>query len=69
VPTDREIRALARQSWPGGLSRVHEPAQLPTAQERLATMWQLAVDAWSLRGEASPDYPRDQIPGRVIRPG
>lgn len=68
MPTERELRAQHRQHWSGGLTRTHEPAQLPTPQERLASMWQLALDAWSLRAEALPTYERAQIPGRLLRP-
>ena len=68
MPTERELRAQRRQSWAGGLTRAHEPAQLSTPEERLASMWQLALDAWSLRGEALPSYTRAALPGRVIRP-
>jgi hypothetical protein len=67
MPIERELRALRRQNWAGGLTRAHEPAQLPTAEQHLASMWQLALDAWSLRGEALPSYTR-RAPGRVIRP-
>jgi hypothetical protein len=68
MPSERELRALRRQRWSGGLTRTHEPAQLHTPEERLASMWQLALDAWSMQGEALPDYTRGEIPGRVIRP-
>ena len=67
MPSERELRAMRRSTWTGGLTRAHEPAQLPTAEERLASMWQLALDAWSIRGERLPDYERAQIPGRLIR--
>lgn len=43
MPTERELRAQRRQSWPGGLTRAHEPAQLSTPEERLASMWQGAA--------------------------
>ena len=39
-----------------------------TTEERLAMMWPLACEAWSLAGRAIPDYPRDRMPVRVIRP-
>ena len=67
MASDRERRALERRSWPGKLATTHEPAQLATAEERLASMWQLALDAWSIQGKELPDYTRDQIPGRLIR--
>jgi hypothetical protein len=68
MKTERELRALRRQSWPGGLMTEHRAAQLDTPEERLATMWPLALDAWSLSGAPLPDYERATIPGRLIRP-
>lgn len=38
-----------------------------TAAQRLATMWQLALDAWSFTGRALPDYARADAPIRLIR--
>lgn len=69
MPSTREERAAARQNWPGTIGTVHRPAQLPTAAERLASMWQLALDAWSHTGQPLPDYTRANIPGKLIRPG
>jgi hypothetical protein len=68
MSSERELRALRRRNWPGGLSTEHRAAQLDTAEERLATMWQLALDAWSLSGEPLPVYERETMPGRLIRP-
>ena len=65
----RQRRAEGRHTWEGGLTTTHEPAQLSTPEERLATMWQLAVDAWALQGAPLPDYARDAIPGRILRRG
>ena len=39
-----------------------------TPQERIAMMWRLARDAWTLAGRTIPDYPRERMPVRVIRP-
>jgi hypothetical protein len=33
-----------------------------TAEERLAMMWDLAREAWSLTGRPLPDYPRGATP-------
>jgi hypothetical protein len=33
-----------------------------SAQERLALMWPLALEAWALVGRAVPDYPRSEAP-------
>lgn len=66
--TPRELRALQRQNWPGGLTEEHEPAQLPTAIGRLNSMWQLACDAWQYSEEPMPEYDRSTMPGKLIRP-
>jgi hypothetical protein len=69
MPSDRELRSHRRRSRPGGLTTEQEPAQLGTPEERLASMWQLALDAWSYTGNPLPSYDRAAIPGRLIRPG
>ena len=38
-----------------------------TPQQRLAMMWPLALDAWSLSGRPLPRYARDRMPLHVIR--
>lgn len=38
-----------------------------TAEERLAMMWPLAVDAWASAGRRLPKHKREGMPGRVIR--
>lgn len=38
-----------------------------TATERIAMMWPLAVEAWSLAGLSIPDYTRKTLPGRILR--
>ena len=37
-----------------------------TAEERLAMMWPLALEAWTLTGAALPDYARCEAPVRVV---
>ena len=39
-----------------------------TVEERLAMMWQLAVDAWASMGEPIAEYERASAPGRILRP-
>ena len=39
-----------------------------TAEERLAMMWPLAVEAWSLTGEPMPEYEREDTPIRWLPP-
>jgi hypothetical protein len=56
-----------RKTWPVRLYRLgEEPGDdqtgLNTPEERLAMMWDLAVDAWSLSGRPIPDYPRHETP-------
>ena len=68
----RRARARARASWPiARYALGHEPSDdlsaTTTADERLAMMWPLALDAWAAMGEPIPDYPRSEAPGRVIR--
>lgn len=62
-----------RSSWPVRRFRLGaEPNEnlrgQTTAEERLAMMWELAVQAWRLAGHPLPDYDRATAPGRVIRP-
>ena len=63
----------ARARWPVRTFRLEDPLgpdlfAATTADERLAMMWPLAPDAWAPAGRTMPDYPRDRMPGRVIRP-
>ena len=39
-----------------------------TAEERLAMMWPLAVEAWSLTGQPMPEYERKDTPVRWLPP-
>ena len=40
-----------------------------TAEERLAMMWPLALEAWSLMGVPIPDSDRGSMPVRRVLPG
>ncbi len=40
-----------------------------TAEERIAMMWPLATEAWSLTGRPMPDYEREEAPVRWFPPG
>lgn len=69
----REARRAARAHWPVRKFRLaHDPgpdlSATTTAEERLAMMWPLAREAWTLAGRTIPDYPRHRMPIRVIRP-
>jgi signal transduction protein with GAF and PtsI domain len=37
--------------------------------ERIAMVTRLTEDAWAFTGAELPDYPRDRMPGKVIRRG
>jgi hypothetical protein len=64
-------RAERRRSW---VVRVHRLDNQPgedlsdqtTAEERLAMMWPLAVEAWRLSGRQMPEYIRAEIPVRIL---
>ena len=62
----------ARAAWPVRVFALgDEPSDdlsgRTTAEERLAMMWPLAVDAWTASGRPLPEYPRHLMPVRVIR--
>lgn len=72
-------RAKARGSWPVKILR---PGETPeeawdsltagtagTAEERLAMVWQITLDTWTLSGRPMPTYSRHDTPIRIIRPG
>jgi hypothetical protein len=67
-----ERRRAAAEHWPVRAYRLEaEPARDPldrsTIDERLAMMWPLAVQAWSVAARALPNYARSEAPGKVIR--
>jgi hypothetical protein len=72
-PTDDAVsRAAARSAWPVRRYRLgDEPADdlsdSTTPEERLAMMWPLAVEAWSLTGRPFPDFARGDAPVRRIQ--
>lgn len=56
-----------RSAWPVRKYRLgSEPSDdlsaSTTAEERLAMMWPLALEAWALTGAPLPDYPRERAP-------
>jgi len=68
-----EARRTARAHWPARVFRLEEApgpdlSATTTADERLAMMWPLAREAWSLAGRPIPQLPRHLTPVRVIRP-
>ena len=65
VPTEHVLES--RRGWPVRVCRLGEEpgddqSRLNTATERLAMMWDLARDAWSLSGRPLPEYPRHETP-------
>ncbi len=40
-----------------------------TPADRLAAMWSVALDAWTLSGKQLPDYARSEIPIRMFQRG
>ena len=68
-----EARRAARAHWPVRKFRLEDApgpdlSATTTAGERLAMMWPLACEAWTLAGRTIPDYPRHRMPIRIIRP-
>ena len=68
-----EARRLARAGWP--IRKValeaegaHDTRDVSTVDERVALVWQLTREAWSLQGREIPSYPRHEAPGRMVRP-
>ncbi len=70
----REERARARAQWPVRRVDIADAADSSdvmttgTPAERFAMVWALTLDAWAMRGDAIPDYPRNAAPGRLLRP-
>ncbi len=71
-----DVSAAARRgeraAWPVevfelGTEPSDDLSDRTTAEERLAMMWPLAVEAWTTSGRPLPDYSRHRMPCRVIR--
>lgn len=70
--TSLEERSAARAAWPGrklaaGETTSDDLSSSTTAEDRVAMVWQLTLDAWAMSGRPIPDYRREDSPGRVIR--
>lgn len=68
-----EERRLARAHWPIrkvalGEEELVDPRDTSTVDERIALVWRLTLEQWSLAGWTIPDYARAEMPGRVLRP-
>ena len=66
VDDSRAARALRRAAWHGALLTEQTPAQLPTPEGRLASMWELALDAFGT-AHSSERVDRAAWPGRLVR--
>jgi len=71
---ERARRSAARGRWPVRVCRLGDEdggnlAATTTAEQRLAMMWPLALDAWSLTGRPLPDYERARAPVRRLAGG
>ena len=63
---------MARSNVTVQIRHLHDPEQHPevagvTAADRLALVWQLAVEAWTLAGRPIPASDRRSIPVRITR--
>jgi hypothetical protein len=70
--SERRGRAVARRDWPVSIHRLGEEpgddlSATTTAEERLAMVWPLTLEAWRLTGRELPSYARAEMPVRVIR--
>ena len=66
-------RRRARVDWPVRKFRLGEEPDDgladTTVEERVGMVWQLTLDAWACAGRRIPDYPRSEMPVRVLRNG
>ena len=74
APDDADERRKARLAWPVRAYRLdQEPpddvSAETTPEQRLASMWPLALETWRLSGRPLPSYDRAHIPARLFRPG
>lgn len=69
-----EARRAARADWPVRKYRLGEEpgddlSATTTPAERIAMMWELAVQAWRLAGREVPTYDRSETPVKRFLPG
>jgi len=76
MPDDLEVasRRAARSTWPVRVHRLQDApgadlGAITTAEERLAMMWPLALEAWALMPRSLPGYTRAETPVLVRRLG
>jgi hypothetical protein len=68
---ERAARRAARASWPIRVYRLgNEPgddlSSTTTAEERLAMVWSLTLEAWAVAGKPLPSYSRSETPIRAV---
>ena len=68
----RRQRAATRRAWPLrryelGAEPSEDVSATTTPEQRLAMMWELALQAWQLSGRELPSYARHEMPGKVTR--
>jgi hypothetical protein len=61
----RPPRITRAAVYPLGGEPPEDLSATTTAQERLAMMWPLAVEAWTVAGWSIPQYSRAEMPVRV----
>ena len=68
---EQRERAAGRAGWPVRRFELGQESDdlsaVSSAEERIAMMWPLALEAWSLAGLPLPDYTRENMPGRLLR--
>ena len=76
MDADAEARAERRRQrasqWPVrrfelGQEPLRDPTDQSTVDERLAMMWPLAKEAWSVAGKPIAAYERKDMPGTLTR--
>ena len=63
--------SIQRRDMPGRVLRgvvAHPPANDKDRLVPIEEMWALSEEAWLLSGREIPNYRREEMPGRVIRP-
>ncbi len=67
-----ERRRQRAADWPVrryalGSEPVRDPLDRTTVDERIATMWPLAKEAWAVAGKPIASYERSNMPGVFLR--
>lgn len=67
-----ERRRLQASQWPVrrydlGREPLRDPLDRSTIDERIAMMWPLAKEAWSVAGKPIANYERKDMPGALVR--